>query len=81
MEWGEVPVKQDPEYVRQERAIAEFRRQWIADHNGAEPEDDDVPADEQWDYIQETRRLSGRDPDTGLLPGEQPDYRRRRRRS
>lgn len=79
MEWGEVPVKRDPEYLRQEREIAEFRRQWIAAHNGAEPEDDSVPPAEQWAYTQEVRRLSGRDPDTGLLPGDEPQYRRRRR--
>jgi hypothetical protein len=79
MERGEVPVKRDPEYLRQERAIAAYRRQWIADHNGAEPEDDDVPPGDQWAYIQEVRRLSGQDPDTGLPEGAEQAARRRRR--
>lgn len=77
---GEGSLKRDPEYLRQERAIAAFRWQWIAEHHGAEPEDDDVPQDVQWANLQEVRRLSGRDPQTGLPLGDRPEYRRRRQR-
>ncbi|MFF0445062.1 hypothetical protein ACFYT4_01355 [Streptomyces sp. NPDC004609] len=74
-------MNHSPEKTAQNRAISAFRRQWILDHHGAEPEDDDVPPAEQWAYIQETRRLSGLDPDTGYPLGEERQVRRRRSQS
>ncbi|MET8824781.1 hypothetical protein ABZX40_17925 [Streptomyces sp. NPDC004610] len=67
------------EAIARNRAISAFRRQWIADHGGREPEDDDTPPEEEWAYIQETRRLSGLDPDRGHPVGQPPPVRRRRR--
>ncbi|MEU9333134.1 hypothetical protein AB0D49_08210 [Streptomyces sp. NPDC048290] len=67
------------EVVALNRAIGAYRRQWIADHDGREPEDDDTPADESWAYVQEVRRMSGLDPDRGHPVGQPPPVRRRRR--